>query len=385
MRSVRSRTYFEQMKGRGVRVIGEADFRAVTPDAEAKERFVIVDAVGVTESELVDTVPLDRKPTVPLETLLKRVSFNIRNPDELSAIAARLSRLDRRLTSEQRTELETLAGGTTLKEISGGIVAALDPDAQLAAAREASGADEPGVDEIAAAARTLLDEAAAPLAANPELRARIVDLRRLHEQAIDETSADTLIEAGYSADAADRARETVRSWEAFVEEHRDEITALQILYARRQPARLTFVEVKELARAIALPPHQWTHEKLWAAYEQLDRSKVRGSGGRVLTDLVSLVRVALHQEDELVPYPDLVRERYHAWLLQQENAGRVFSAEQLAWLERIRDHVAAALAITTDDFGYTPFVEAGGLGKAAQVFGDGLGPLLAELNEVLAA
>ena len=80
-----------------------------------------------------------------------------------------------------------------------------------------------------------------------------------------------------------------------------------------------------------------------------------------------------------------MRERYRAWLLQQENAGRVFTAEQLAWLERIREHVAAALAITTDDFGYTPFVEPGGLGRAAQVFGDDLGPLLKEINEVLAA
>ena len=71
MRSVQSRTYFEQMKGRGVRVIDDTDFQAVTPDAEAKDRFVIVDAVGVTESDLVDTVPLDRKPTVPLDKLLQ--------------------------------------------------------------------------------------------------------------------------------------------------------------------------------------------------------------------------------------------------------------------------------------------------------------------------
>ncbi|MBA3333872.1 MAG: restriction endonuclease subunit R, partial [Actinobacteria bacterium] len=118
-------------------------------------------------------------------------------------------------------------------------------------------------------------------------------------------------------------------------------------------------------------------------YEALDRSKVRGSGTRVLTDLVSLVRVALRQEDELVPYPELVRERYRAWLLSQGNAGRLFTEEQLAWLERIRDHVSASLGIAVDDFEYTPFREAGGLGKAAQVFGDDLGPLLAELNEVL--
>ena len=112
---------------------------------------------------------------------------------------------------------------------------------------------------------------------------------------------------------------------------------------------------------------------------------MRGSGERALTDLVSLVRVALHQDDELVAYPDLVRDRYHAWLLQQENAGRIFTAEQLAWLERIRDHVAAALAITPDDFAYTPFLEAGGLGKASQVFGAEFTPLLNEINEALAA
>jgi type I restriction enzyme R subunit len=99
------------MKGRGVRVIDDTTFRAVTPDAQAKERFVIVDAVGVTESELVDTVPLDRKPTVPLQKLLRQVSFGVRDPDTVSAIAARLSRLDRRLGQDERAELETLAGG----------------------------------------------------------------------------------------------------------------------------------------------------------------------------------------------------------------------------------------------------------------------------------
>ena len=94
MRSVKSRTYFEQMKGRGVRVIGDADFQAVTPDATTKDRFVIVDAVGVTETDLVDTVPLDRQPTVPLERLLRQVSFGVRDPDVVStiAVAARAAR-----------------------------------------------------------------------------------------------------------------------------------------------------------------------------------------------------------------------------------------------------------------------------------------------------
>ena len=101
--------------------------------------------------------------------------------------------------------------------------------------------------------------------------------------------------------------------------------------------------------------------------------------------MVSLVRFALEQEDELVPYPELVDERFQAWLLAQENAARTFTPAQLAWLERIRDHVAASLGITPDDFAYTPFVEAGGLGKATQVFGDELAPLLDQLNEALVA
>ena len=383
MRAVRSRTYFEQMKGRGVRVIDDNDLQAVVPGATTKDRFVLVDAVGVTETELQETPPLDRQPTVPLEKLLRRISFGVRDPDAISAIASRLARLDRRLSDAQRIELAQLAGGKTVQEIAGGIVVALDPDRQLEAARGASGGAEPSVEEIAAATRTLLDEAVAPLAGNPELREALVEAGRVYEQAIDDTSTDEVLDASYSKEAADRARETVASWRRFCEEHRDEITALEVLYAEPYARRLTFTEVKELAEAIERPPHRWTPERLWQAYEALDRSRVRGSGQRVLTDLVSLVRVALQRESELVPYPELVRERFRAWLLAQENAGRVFEPEQLAWLERIRDHVATSLGIATDDFDYTPFREAGGLGKAAEVFGDDLAPLLDELNEVL--
>jgi type I restriction enzyme R subunit len=381
MRSVKSRTYFEQMKGRGVRIIGDTDFQAVTPDALAKERFVIVDAVGVTETDLVETQPLDRLPTVSLDKLFKQISFGVRDPDLASTIAGRLARLDRRLTKEDREELEQLADGLSLQNIARGIVEALDPDRQ----RETTGEDEPTQEEVAAAAKQLLDEAVAPLATNPELRERIIEVRRSYEQAIDDTSVDVLIEASHSKDGRDRARATVESFERFIEEHKDEITALQILYSRPYAQRLTFKEVKELANAIGRPPYQWTPARLWDAYEALDRSKVRGSGQRVLTDIVSLVGFALHQDGELVPYPDRIRERYETWLLQQENAGRVFTPEQLVWLERIRDHVAASLEIATDDFAYTPFVEAGGLGRVTQVFGDDLESLLDELNEALHA
>jgi type I restriction enzyme, R subunit len=383
MRSVRSRTYFEQMKGRGVRVISDDELRTVTPNA-SKDRYVLVDAVGVTETDLVDTQPLERDPTVPLDKLLRRISFGSRDPHAISTVAARIARLERHLTSDERGELERLAG-MSLNDLARGMVEALDPDRQLDAARAGSGKAEPDVDDLAAATRQLVDAAVAPLAANPELRDRLVELRRQQEQMIDATSADELIEASYSKGAADRARETVESFERFVQENKDEITALQILYSRPRRQRLTYSQLRELAQAIEKPPHQWTPERLWVAYEALDRSKVRGSERRIVTNLVTLVRYALHEDDELVAFPDRVAERYHAWLLQQENGGREFTPEQLIWLERIRDTIASSLGVTHDDLMGPPFAERGGLGKAVELFGDQLDPLLDELTKVLAA
>jgi len=66
LRQVQSRAYFEQMKGRGVRVINETDLQSVTPDAKSKDHFVIVDAVGVCEAAKTDSRPMERKRTVSL-------------------------------------------------------------------------------------------------------------------------------------------------------------------------------------------------------------------------------------------------------------------------------------------------------------------------------
>ena len=124
---------------------------------------------------------------------------------------------------------------------------------------------------------------------------------------------------------------------------------------------------------------------LWRAYETLEKSKVRGTGGKVLADIVSLVRFALHQDNELRPFHDQVNERFAQWFMQQGKKGRRFTDEQRQWLEAIRDHIAASFAIDLDDFDYVPFAQRGGLGKANQLFGTDLHSLLDELNKSLAA
>ena len=385
MRMVKSRNFFEQMKGRGVRVINENDLRAVTPDARVKDRFVLVDAVGVTETELVDTYPLERRAGVPLEKLLTQVALGDRDPDLISSVASRIARLDAQLTEADQEALAEIAG-ISMPDLVKALTRALDPDRQVEAAKAATGKDEPADEEVAEAAKALKDEAASVVANNPDFRRQLVDIRRAYDQVIDEVSKDTVTGARYSAEATERAKRTVESFEAFIEENKDELTALQVLYNQPYGAReLTFAEIKELAQVIGRPPRRWTPDVLWEAYEALDKSKVRGTPQHVLTDLVSLVRYAVHQQDELVPFPDQVVERFEAWLQQQRDAGREFSEEQLAWLEKIRDHVAASLGISMEDFAYAPFVQLGGVGKATELFGDGLRTLLDELTQELVA
>ena len=197
---------------------------------------------------------------------------------------------------------------------------------------------------------------------------------------------EALLEAGASVEARERARALTQDFETYLEQHKDDIDALQFFYSVPHRRRLSFADIRGLADAIHAPPRSWTPELLWRAYEALDKDRVKGAGGkRLLTDIVSLVRFALHQEDELTPFADQVHQRFDRWLAQQEQTGRRFTPEQRRWLEMMRDHIATSVEITPDDFDLAPFAEEGGLGKARQVFGPDLPAVLRELGEVLAA
>jgi len=385
MRGVKSRTYFEQMLGRGVRVIDDTEFQSVTDDARHKDRFVVVDAVWITDTPLIETVqPLERMPTKSLKDLFKAVAFGSKDPQVASSLAGRLARLDKRLTKDDRTMLTDLAGGTDLGAITRGIVNALDPD-QQAIATQLAGQSPGDPTAVGAMGIAMLTQALEPLATNPALRNAIMDVRRSYEQTIDEASKDEVLFAGHSAAGREKAAAMISSFREYIEEHKDDIRALQVLYSRPYKERLTFTEIKELAHAIERPPRQWTPEKLWRAYEMLDQSKVRGSGGKMLTDIVSLVRYTLDQDDELVPFRDQVEQRFAAWLAAQEQQGVTFTVEQMQWLTWMKENISSELGITSESFDYTPFAEHGGVGKAAHVFGDRLTSLMSELTAVLAA
>jgi type I restriction enzyme R subunit len=372
MRAVKSRSFFEQMKGRGVRVIKTDDLRLVNPGEHVhKDHFVIVDCVGVCEQDLTDSRPLDRKKTVPLEALLQAVSLGNVEDEVLSSLAARLARLDTQLSEAERQQVVQASGGLDLKALAGGIVQALQPS------------DDASPQQQEAA----LQQAVKPLA-NPQLRQLILGLKANKDLVIDTVTQDRMLEAGFSEAARERAQALVQSFEAFIAQHKDEITALQILYSRPTKAPLTFEDIKALADALHAPPHALDEGALWQAYAALDKSKSRVKGTsrqRILTDLVSLVRFAMQQDNELVPYPERVAANFKAWMAQQASMGKAFTPEQQWWLEMIRDHVAANLGVAMEDFEYAPFSQQGGLGKVHQLFGAELVKVMEELNRELVA
>ena len=388
MRNIRSRTFFEQTKGRGVRVTTSTEFRAVTPGAKEnanKERFVIVDAVGVTESDLSDTFTLNKQPSVPFGTLLDAVARGTGGRRRSRRSPAASPGWTGNLTAPDRIRVEEASGGTPLPAIAAALVGACGPDAPLERAQAETGLEEPPQDAVDAAARQLREEAAKPLAANPGLRQLLLDIRRAYEQTIDTVSADTVIEAGPSPEAAERARTTIDSFRQFIEQHRDEITALQIIYERPFRRPLAYEELRDLADALQAPPRSWTTERLWNAYRQVEQSRVRGSVKSALTDIISLVRHAIGEDDELAPFADRVHENFEGWMAMQEVARSAFTDEQRRWLEAIRDHVAGNGSATLADFDTAPFLQWGGIGKAAAAFGADLDALLRELNEALTA
>ncbi len=367
--------------------------QSANPGVKRKTRYLIVDAVGVTERVHTESRPLEKKPTVSFEKLLDTAALGTTEIAAVESLAGRLIRLERRFDAELEAEVVKTAKGQTLCQISKAMLAAIDPDEILAEAKGRAGAPspaasyvEPTAKEIAEVRDLRVKAALAPLASNPDLRNLLKKIAKAAEQTIDIISQDTLIYAGPAQASTQNNAQLAQSFRDYIEQHKAEITALQLLYSRPYKQRLTEPMLKELEKKLREQSAAWTEDNLWNAFAAAKPGKVKGrsQAGR-FADLVSLVRFALEQQPVLEPFAESVTARFNEWLMDKAKAGVKFSGDQLAWLNLIRDHIATSLSIEPDDFDYAPFSQRGGLGKAHQLFGDKLLPLLDELNQTLAA
>ena len=395
MRDVRSKGYYEQMKGRGVRSLDGDSLKRVSNSADgAKTRFVLIDAVGVEKSLKTESRPLEKKPGMALKDLLQGVAMGSRDEDTVLSLANRLVRLGKQLDEKAQNRIAKLAGGQTVADLGKSLIAALNPDAIVAAALAT--AKSKGItrseetllpQEIEAARAERVATACAPFD-QPGLRDEIEAARREREQIIDHLNLDQVTFSGFSAQAEAQAKATVENFASYIAQHKDEIAALSYFYQQPYQRRaLTFDMIEELHEALSRPPLMLTTEKLWSAYARVQANQVKGvDSKRQLTDLVSLVRFALGMDSELKPFSEQVDRRFQEWIFRH-NAQRAtaFTPEQMEWLRMMKDHIASSCSIGRGDFDYAELAGKGGLQKVWAVFGNQLDDLMIEMNAELVA
>ncbi len=387
MRDVRSRNYFEQMKGRGTRTIELDDLRKVSRTAKfTKDHFVIVDAVGVTRSCKTDSQPLERKPGVLLKDLLGAVAVGVRDEDIFSSLANRLIRLDRQIGDKQREQFKEKPGDKSIKEVARNLLTAYDAD-QLDALREQIISQSPQLspeqveEKINVRQAEIIEQAAEVFTG--ELNELVLNLRKSLDQIIDIINPDKLINAGWNADNQEQATAMISDFAAWIAEHKDEITALQIFYSQPYRRReLTYAMIRELCDKLRSGRPHLAPLNVWRAYSQLET--VNGSPGNELIAMVSLVRRVCGIDETLTEYGRTVDRNFQTWVFGKQAGALKFNEEQMAWLRMIKDHVATSFHIERDDFEYEPFAPAGGLGKMYQLFGSEMDAIIEEMNEALA-
>ena len=382
MRDVRSKNYFEQMKGRGTRVLGKDDLQKVTPSAtENKDHFVIVDAVGVTKSRKTDTRTLERKPSVSMKELMLNVAMGARDEDTLTSLANRVIRLNSQMTDRERTEFINTVGSSA-GNIAQRLLDAFDPDVVSAEAGiDLSDDHEPTEDEqlrLDEAKKALIKESVEPFF-DPGIRDYIENMRRRHEQVIDSVNIDSVLFAGYDTDKQANADRILKTFREFIEENKDEILALRIIYDQRYKDRpMAIAKLRALYEK--LRAQNITIERLWDCYAIKKPEKVKRGVSAQLADLISIIRFEMGYTDNLTPFADKVNYNFMQWTLRR-NAGNVhFTDEQMEWLRLIKDHIAVSLSIEPEDLDLSPFDRKGGLGRFYDVFGDQYEALLKEMN-----
>ena len=365
MRDVKSRNYFEQMKGRGTRTLDKDGLQKVSPSARtAKTHYVIVDAIGVTKSLKTASQQLDTKRSVSFSDLGKAVVFGgAFDSDSISSLAARLARLNKQLDSEQQQHIAQITGGIPLSQLVKDLFHAIHADEIHQAACEQEGIS---LDETPSEPTVLQIQKqrvkAATRALSMELITTLDEIRKQNEQKIDH-EIDEITHAGW----ADNDEALTQSFAQWIDEHKEQITALQIFYNQPyQRQALSLAMIKELATAIKKAKPKLALSHIWQAYARLD--KVNEQAESELTALVSLIRRVAGIDHTITPFAKTVRKNFQKWTFEHNaRADKPLSEEQMHWLAMIREHLITSFAIEENDFELTPFNQYGGLGQAYDV------------------
>ncbi len=444
MRDIKSASYYAQMVGRGVRSIHREDLRAVTPNADSKTHFYVIDAVGVSESQKLDSRPLERKKSLNFKEILNCIRESVEKgdyeKDVLLSFASRLSRLELKLGDDDNASLKD-SSGKSLCALAGEILefadlecsehslfqSALSPcqteipgcqaEDSLCHAEPPCQAEPPLSDseslschsEFPICPQSPLRDSESPVcdsepfschseplgeeSQNEESHNKespinpleifrdenfcnqLLAMAKKSKIYIDEISQDCVLHTGFDTQ---NAQNLINRFLDFILRNKDEIEALSIIYARDYKNRhLTYRVISELASK--LEREFMDIPSLWNAFALRDKDRVSRNPSKNLTNLISLVRYALHHDDKLQEFAIVSISRYNLWIGRCMQKGIRFSPEQEAFLELIRDYIIANGIADIQEI----CESLGGLYRAKALFKESLETLIDELGMAL--
>ena len=333
MRDVESLPLYIQMKGRGVRTIGDEQLRNVTPNAFSKDCFYLVDAVGVTEHEKTIPTASDESTTkiITLKELLERISHGYIPDEYLKRLAATLARIFNKADESQRKEFARLSHDD-MKELSARIYAALEKGTLPPfVSTEKPNSERKGL--------------VSPLANHADARRYLLILAAGFVNTL-MPGEDTLISKGFSIEDA---KNTTEAFEEFCRENADEIEALRIIY-NNEGEPITYSMLKDLEHKLKMANNHFDPKQIWNSYAILSPSKVKHSTTKeesdALTNIIQLVRFAFRQIERLDSVVTTSKQYFNLWLGQNQ---REITDKQREVISHIVDYIAANGACTVKD------------------------------------
>lgn len=383
MRDVRSRNYFEQMKGRGTRTLSKDDLQKVTPSALGnKDHFVIIDAVGVTKSRKSETRTLERKPSVPMKELMMNVALGSRDEDTLTSLANRVIKLNSQMDKPEKKQFEQKVG-ICAGAIAEKLLNAFDLSFIYEKAKADNNTKIPTEKQLVTVKKELIRNSVTVFL-NPESRKFIENVRKSHNQIIDNVNIDSVTFVGYDSTREETAEKTIAKFKDFIEENKNEITALNIIYNEKYKNRpMAIGKIKELYKK--LKSKNITDQRLWDCYAIKKPEKVKTGTMAQLSDLICLIRFEVGQADTLSPFSEKVNYNFMRWTFQSNKGTVHFTQEQMELLRLIKEHIIISLSIEQKDLDLSPFDRKGGLGKFYEVFGENYKSILNKINIKLVA
>ena len=402
MRDVKSRTYYEQMKGRGTRTCSLEELKSTgTPAAKyTKDHFVIIDAIGVEKSQKTDSRPLEKKPGMSLKEVLEGIHMGNRDEDMLTTLANRLMRLDKQINEKEKAAFAEKSKGKTITQVVKELLSAYDPDTLEGLEQKIKGENPGAAPEVITstfnARHEAIVEQATAVFNDYELRNYVIDVRKKYDQTIDHINPDEIVKMGWVKDNAANALLLIQEFTAWIAAHKNEIIALQIFYGQPYRRReLTYAIINELYERLTLDKPTIKLPALWDAYVNLEDSDTKDKlikrlprsekPKQELILLVSILRKAIGLDEWLNAYDKTVDRNFQEWVFKKQAGNLKFTEEQMQWLRMMKDYVAASFHIEKEDFDLNPFNAQGGLGKMWKLFGEKTDEIINELNDVLAA